>query len=209
MRTIGSVCTILTLVAASAACQKTSPTAPSAVTNGIAASAAGASATAATKASLYTFTKIPAPVSNLTIAPGSDVQIYAFDLTTDKTKAIDLSSLSFMISGSLQTGNLTNFRLVVYPGGLAKPGVIVSTNDASGWTPGPFPANFLSFRLEGFTLGPNFKGQFAVLADVSGSSYFFWSQMQTATVTINGIEQLLENPETCDLPLLGDTLHVQ
>ena len=111
MRTIGSVCTILTLVAASAACQKTSPTAPSAVTNGIAASAAGASATAATKASLYTFTKIPAPVSNLTIAPGSDVQIYAFDLTTDKTKAIDLSSLSFMISGSLQAGNLTNFRL--------------------------------------------------------------------------------------------------
>ena len=189
MRTIGSVCTILTLVAASAACQKTSPTAPSAVTNGIAASAAGASATAATKASLYTFTKIPAPVSNLTIAPGSDVQIYAFDLTTDKTKAIDLSSLSFMISGSLQAGNLTNFRLVFYPG--------------------PFPANFLSFRLEGFTLGPNFKGQFAVLADVSGSSYFFWSQMQTATVTINGIEQLLENPETCDLPLLGDTLHVQ
>ena len=73
MRTLGPVCTILTLVAASAACQKTSPTAPGAVTDGIAASVAGAAVKAATKGTLYTFTKIPVPVSNLTIAPGSDV----------------------------------------------------------------------------------------------------------------------------------------
>jgi hypothetical protein len=205
VRIVGSVCTILTLVAITAACQKTSPTAPGAVTDSIAASVAGASAAAATKGTLFTFTKIPAPVSNLIIGPGTDVPIYTFDLTTNKTRSIELSSLSFMISGSLQAGHLSNFRLVFYPGGLAKPGVVVATNDA-GWAPGP---SFMTLRLSGFTLGQNFKGQFAVLADVSGSSYFFWSQMQTATITINGVEQLLQNPETCDLPLLGDTFHVQ
>jgi hypothetical protein len=136
------------------------------------------------------------------------VQIYAFHLDTDKSKPAELTSLSFMISGSVQAGNLSNFRLVFYPNGFGKPGTVVATNDGTGWAPGPFPSNFMTLRLTGFTLGQNFKGDFGVLADVSGSSYFLWSQMQTATVTINGVEQPLLNPETCDLPLLGDTFFI-
>ncbi len=207
MRIAGSLCLAAALVAMSSACQKSSPTAPGAAAQGIVTVADG-STTAATKPTLFTFTKIPAQRSELTIAAGPDVQMFAFDLTTDKTKSIELSSLSFMISGSLQAGSLSNFRLVYYPGGLAKPGVVVATNDGAGWTPGPSPENFLTLRLSSFVLSQNFKGQFAVLADVTGSSYFFWSQLQTATISVNGIEEPLLNPETCDLPLGGDTFHV-
>jgi hypothetical protein len=206
VRTVSSIVVVAALAAMALGCGKPSPAAPDS-TDAIAAGFAGGSATAG-KATLFTFTKVPAPVSNVSIAAGSDVQIYAFHLDTDKTKGIELTSLSFMISGSLQAGNLSNFRLVFYPNGFGKAGTVVATNDGSAWTPGPFPSNFMTLRMSGFVLPRNFRGDFGVLADVSGSSYFFWEQMQTATITVNGVEQPLENPTTCDLPLLGDTFHV-
>ena len=206
MRTVVSILAVTAIAAVSLACDRAIPTAPGG--DMIAAGVASGSATAVKTATLFTFTKVPTPVSNVSIAAGPDVQIYAFHLDTDKTKGIELTTLSFMISGSLQAGNLSNFRLVFYPNGFAKPGTVVATNDGTGWTPGPFPSNFLRLTMAGFALPQNFRGDFGVLADVSGSGYFFWEQMQTATVTVNGVEQPLENPTTCDLPLLGDTFHV-
>ena len=204
MRTVSSILAVAAIAAASVACERATPTAPDA----LAAGAASGSATSAKAATLFTFSKVPTPVSNVSIPAGPDVQIYAFHLDTDRTKGIALTSLSFMISGSLQAGNLSNFRLMFYPNGFGKPGTVVAMNDGAGWTPGPFPANFMTLTMTGFTLPQNFRGDFGVLADVSGSSYFFWEQMQTATITVNGVEQPLENPTTCDLPLLGDTFHV-
>jgi hypothetical protein len=206
VRTVSSILIVAAIAAVTIGCQKASPTAPGSA-DATAAGFAGAAATAA-KATLFTFTKVPAPVSNVSIAAGADVQIYAFHLDTDRTRDIELTSLSFMISGSLQAGSLSNFRLVFYPNGFDKAGTVVATNDGSAWTPGPFPSNFMTLRLTGFVLPQNFRGDFGVLADVSGSSYFFWEQMQTATITVNGVEQPLVNPTTCDLPLLGDTFHV-
>jgi len=206
VRIVSSILVVVAIAAVTIGCQKASPTAPGAG-DASAAGVAGAAATVA-KATLFTFTKVPAPVSDVSIAAGPDVRIYAFHLDTDKTKDIELTSLSFMISGSLQPGSLSNFRLVLYPNGFGKPGTVVATNDGSAWTPGPFPSNFLTLRLTGFVLAQSFRGDFGVLADVSGSSYFFWEQMQTATITVNGVELPLENPTTCDLPLRGDTFHV-
>jgi hypothetical protein len=206
VRTVSARLIVAAFAAVTIGCQKASPTAPGPV-DAAAAGFAGAAATVA-KATLFTFTKVPAPVGDVSIAPGPDVQIYAFHLDTDRTKDIELTSLSFMISGSLQAGSLSNFRLVFYPSGFGKPGIVVATNDGSAWTPGPSPSNFITLRLAGFVLPQNFRGDFGVLADVGGSSYFFWGQMQTATITVNGVEQPLENPTTCDLPLLGDTFRV-
>ena len=207
MRTVSSIVVVAAIAAVSLACETIAPTAPGAaetITTGV----AGGSAVAVKTATLFTFTKVPTPVSDVSIAAGPDVQIYAFHLDTDRTKGVALTSLSFMISGSLQAGVLSNFRLVFYQNGFGKPGTVVATNDGAGWTPGPFPSNFMTLTMTGFTLPQNFRGDFGVLADVSGSSYFFWEQMQTATITVNGVEKPLENPTTCDLPLLGDTFHV-
>jgi hypothetical protein len=204
VRTVSTKLIVAAFAAVTIGCQKASPAAPGPV-DAAAAGVAGAAATVA-KATLFTFTKVPAPVGEISIAPGPDVQIYAFHLDTDRTKDTELTSLSFMISGSLQAGSLSNFRLVFYPNGFGKAGIVVATNDGSAWTPGP--SNFMTLRLAGFVLPQNFRGDFGVLADVSGSSYFFWEQMQTATITVNGVEQPLENPTTCDLPLLGDTFRV-
>ena len=207
MRTVSSTLVVAAIAAACLACERSTPTAPGA-TDAITAGLTGASGAAAKAPTLFTFTKVPTAVSNVSIAAGPDVQIYAFHLDTDRTKGIALTSLAFMISGSLQAGSLSNFRLVFYPNGFGKPGTVVAVNDGAGWTPGPLPSNFLTLTMTGFSLPQNFRGDFGVLADVTGSSFFFWEQMQTATITVNGVEQPLENPTTCDLPLLGDTFHV-
>lgn len=164
----------------------------------------------AVKATAYLFTKIPPQITDLTIAPGADVQAFAFSLDATATKGQALSELAFMINGSVQAGNLSNFRLVYYPQGLTKPGTIIATNDGATWAPGSTPADFLRLRPQSFILQQNFKGVFALIVDVNAgaSPYFFWTRLQTANAIVDGVEQELGNPITCDLPIQGDTIHV-
>ena len=167
-------------------------------------------ALSAVKAATYVFAKIPPQVLDHTINSGRDVQAFVFSLNTTATKGDALAEVAFMISGSVQAGNLSNFRLVYYPQGLTKPGTVIAANDGSTWAPGPTPADFLRLRPAAFVLPQNFKGVFALVLDVNAGAapYFFWTRLQTANAVINGVEQLLVNPMEQELPLQGDTFHV-
>ena len=162
------------------------------------------------KAATYFFAKIPTQVLDQTITPTLDVQAFVFSLNTTGTKGDALAELAFMINGSVQAGNLSNFRLVYYPRGLTSPGTVIASNDGSAWTPGSTPADFLRLRPAGFVLPMNFRGVFALVVDVNpaGGPYMFWARLQTANAVINGVEQLLVNPMEQELPLQGDTFQV-
>lgn len=166
--------------------------------------------TAKVKAATYFFAKIPTQVLDQRITPRPDVQAFVFSLNTTGTKGDALAELAFMINGSVQAGNLSNFRLVYYPQGLTSPGTVIAFNDGSTWTPGSTPAQFLRLRPAGFVLPMNFKGVFALVLDVNpaGAPYMFWARLQTASAVINGVEQLLVNPMEQELPLQGDTFWV-
>ncbi len=165
----------------------------------------------AVKAATYVFAKIPPQILDHTIAPGRDVQAFVFSLDTTATKGDALAELAFMVSGSVQAGNLSNFRLVYYPQGVTRPGTVIAVNDGSAWVPGSTPATFLRLRPAAFVLPQNVKGAvFALVLDVNAGAapYFFWTRLQTASAVINGVEQLLVNPMEQELPLQGDTFHV-
>lgn len=168
------------------------------------------SAQTAVKGATYFFAKIPTAVGQQTIAPSPDVQAFVFSLDTTGTKGDALAELAFMINGSVQAGNLSNFRLVYYPQGLTKPGTVIAFNDGSTWAPGSTPADFLRLRPNAFVLSQKFRGVFALVLDVNAGAgpYMFWARLQTANAVINGVEQLLVNPMEQELPLQGDTFWV-
>lgn len=156
----------------------------------------------------FFFTKVPATIVNHSIASAPDVDLFDFDLTTTKAKDAALTQVEFMVSGSLQLGDVTNYRLVFFPKGRSNPGVVLATNDGSTWVaPGGF--SFITMRLTSpLALGNNFKGSFAFVADVVGTGTFFvWSRLQTASASFNGVEKFLLE-ETCDLPMQGDNFYV-
>jgi hypothetical protein len=162
------------------------------------------------KTIFFNFTKLPtATPQEQRITQATGVNLLVFEVRSTETKTTALSRLSFMITGSLVSGNLTNFQLVYYPGGMSKPGVIVGTNDGSTWVPGSLPANFLAIDLTSpLTLDKRFAGEFVLRADVTGSApYMFNVRLQTANLIAGGIDQLLLEG-TCDLPMSGDTFWV-
>ena len=204
MKGITRVFAFVAIVSVVAGCERaTSPVSP-------AESLTARPEQSAVKATSYVFAKLPAQILDNTISPGPDVQAFVFSLDTSGTKGQALAELAFMISGSVQAGNLSNFRLVYYPRGLTKAGTIIAANDGSTWLPGSTPADFLRMRPDAFVLAQNFTGVFALLVDVNpgATPYFFWTRLQTANAVINGVEQLLVNPIEQVLPLQGDTFHV-
>jgi hypothetical protein len=164
----------------------------------------------AVAAPTYFFAKVPAQIATYNISPGVNVEAFRFTLDTTGSKGDALAEVAFMIFGSVQAGNLSNFRLVYYPKGVTKPGTIIASNDGSTFIPGSQPANFLRLRPQGFVLPQNFKGVFALVVDVNAglSPYFFWTRFQTANAVMDGVEQLLVNPIEQELPLQGDTFNV-
>jgi hypothetical protein len=173
---------------------------------------AGTIQPASTKTPLVSFTKIPPAFVDQTITSGPDVPLMVFDITASRAKDVALTQLQFMIfggmldgSGPLPSGYLTNFRLLYFPKGLGGPSTVVGVNDGLAWTPGFTSDTFLRIDLtQAFALKNNFDGVFALIADVSGAPARFQPHLQVAMVNINGVDQALVNPETCDLPLAGD-----
>lgn len=200
MRINGSLPFVVAISAAVLACGGTSS-----VDDPVAAMASGAKV----KASPFTFTKIPATwAAHAVASPVQGLDAMTFEMTASAAKGDILMAMAFMISGTLQAGDVANYQLLYFPDGLKKPGVVVGSNDGSTWAPGP-TTSIVSIDLTApITMGQNFKGDFILRLDVNGAGSFFFSpQLQTAAVDVGGVLTLLTGA-TCDLPLPGDTFYV-
>jgi hypothetical protein len=204
----------------SAACTRTSPASPTtAVAPAAVEGADGISqAQPARKAGTnFAFTRIPPEFVEQHIAASPDVPVMTFQIDGADAKTSALTQLQFMIYGAMldgsriPSGTLVNFRLLYYPDGLAGASTVIGVNDGVNWAPGFQPADFLTVNMTpAFAFGRNkFSGVFALVADVNGSGYRFNTTIQTARAVIDGIEQALVNPQTCDLPLAGSSFIVQ
>ena len=158
----------------------------------------------------YSFTKAPATYTTFSIAPGPDVTAFLFSLETAGTKSVTVTQMAFQFFGTVRPGDITNFRIVYFADGLAKPGVVLGTNDGTAWIgPGGTAANFVTIDFSTpLVLSQNFKGFFALELDVNATQpFFFEPQMQTMKIDVGGVVQDLPS-STCDLPLAGDTFNV-
>ncbi|MGE5048880.1 MAG: hypothetical protein ACM3PC_09945 [Deltaproteobacteria bacterium] len=173
------------------------------------ADAVAASANVKVPASPWTFTKTPAAFANYSIAaPAPAFAVLNFEMTSRGSKDFAVTQMAFMITGTVQVGDLANFQLVYFADGLKKPGVVVGTNDGSTWTPGATTSIVPIDLATPIVLNQNFKGDFALNVDVNGTAKFFFSpQLSTVTIDVAGVPQLLVGG-TCDLPLPGDQFNV-
>ena len=198
-----------------AACNRaTSPASPT-ITTAANAAAARNIQSAAIKNPFFAFTKVPAAFAEQRITAGPDVQLMVFDVNAIEAKETALTELAFMIPVFDTTtflpapaGYVTNFRLIYYPKGLGSAGTLIAANDGLAWTPGFTPATFLRLALSpAFAFKQNFKGTFALIADLSPSPMRFQPSLQTANAIIGGVDQTMLS-QTCDLPLRGDSFIV-
>jgi hypothetical protein len=136
----------------------------------------------------FTFTKVPAGYATHAIAsPVAALETIVFQLTATQAAGITVKQFGFMISGSLQAGDVRNYQLVYYPDGLAKPGVVLGTNSGATWVaPGGSPSSFIYIGLATpitVPKGKTFTAYFALRADVTGTgAFFFYPRVQTCTV---------------------------
>lgn len=158
----------------------------------------------------YSFTKSPVTHADYNIAPSGGVTAFLFSLETTGTKSVVVTQMAFQFFGTVRPGDITNFQIIYFADGLAKPGVVVGTNDGATWIgPGGTAANFVTINFSTpVVLSQNFKGFFALQLDANATQpFFFQPQMQTMTISVGGVEQALPS-STCDLPLGGDTFYV-
>lgn len=168
-----------------------------------------ASASVKVPPSPWTFTKSPAAFANYSIvAPSAAFSALSFQMASRGSKDSAVTQMAFMITGTVQVGDLANFQVVYFPDGTRKPGVVVGTNDGSSWTPGATTSIVAIDLATPIVLSQNFKGDFALQVDVNGTAKFFFSpQLSTVTIDVAGVPQLLVGG-TCDLPLPGDQFNV-
>ena len=190
---------------AAIACEQASlPEAPRAPT------AVGAKAA---KTTSFTFTKVPATYATHAItSPATGLETIAFSMVATQAEGIVVKQLGFMISGSLQAGDVGNYQLVYYPDGLSKPGVVVGTNDGSTWVaPGGSPSSFIYIDLATpitIPKGKSFTAYFALRADVTGTGAFFFDPRVQTCLVNDGTGDTDVGALGGDLPLQGDTYHV-
>ena len=179
----------------------------------VAATVTGPVTMTAMKATSFTFTKVPATFASHAItSPALGLETIQFRMDATRAAGIVIKEFGFMISGSLQAGDVTNYQLVYYPQGLSKPGVILGTNSGSNWVaPGGDPSSFIRFALASPIVVPKgntFTGYFGLRADVVGTTaVFFYPRVQTCTVNAGSIDQDVAWFGG-DLPLQGDTYNV-
>jgi hypothetical protein len=156
----------------------------------------------------FTFVKVPATWARHDIvSPALDLDAMVFEMSASGARQIQVTRMAFVVSGTAQNGELTHFQLVHYPDGLAKPGVVLGTNDGALWAPGGILSFDLSTPVTWQSTKGRFRGEFVLRVDVNGSrTFFFDAQLRTVTVKVNGVEQYLV-AGTCDLPLQGDTFY--
>jgi hypothetical protein len=170
---------------------------------------AAAASEARVKPSPWTFTKIPSAWAAHTVAsPALGLDAMAFEMTASGAKGDVVTSMAFMITGTVQAGDLASFQLFYFPGGLDKAGSLVGSNDGSTFAPGPTTSIVPIDLTAPITVGQKFKGDFVLRVDVIGTGSFFFSpQLQTVTVDVAGVPTFLVGA-TCALPLPGDTFNV-
>ena len=158
----------------------------------------------------FTFTKLPAIVADQAItSPVLGLETIVFEMDASRADGLTIKQLGFMISGSLQAGDVGNYQLVYYPQGLDKPGVIMGTNDGSTWVaPGGTTLLYIDLASPITITKRKFTAVFSLRADVTGTGTFFFDPR---------IQTLLINDGTVDkdvawfggdLPLQGDVYRV-
>ena len=158
----------------------------------------------------FTFTKLPALVADQAItSPALGLETIVFQMDASRADGLTIKQLGFMISGSLQAGDVGNYQLVYYPEGLDKPAVIMGTNDGSTWVaPGGTTLLYIDLASPITITKKKFTAVFSLRADVTGTGTFFFDPR---------IQTLLINDGTVDkdvawfggdLPLQGDVYRV-
>ena len=165
----------------------------------------------APKSTSFLFSKIPAAVATQSIAsPTTGMSTIVFQMNAAQAAGIVVKQFGFMISGSLQAGDVGNYQLLYYPQGLGKPSVIMGGNNGSTWVaPGGFTFIYIDLASP-ITIpkGNTFTAVFELRADVSGTgSFFFYPRVQTCLVNAGTGDKDVAWFGG-DLPLQGDTYRV-
>ena len=161
----------------------------------------------------FTFTNAPATLADQAItSPANGLQAMLFRVDAISAAGLTVKQLGFMISGSLQAGDVGNYQLVYYPKGPGKPGILSGTNTGANWVaPGGDPTSFITFDLATPITIPKdkpFTAWFGLFADVTGTgTFFFYPSAQTALVN-NGVIDQDVTWFGGDLPLRGTVFHV-
>jgi hypothetical protein len=156
----------------------------------------------------WTFTKAEDVSQGRPVAsPAQGIDALVFEARSSGAEGDKLTRMAFRVTGSVAVGSLSNFQLVHFPDGIAKPGVVVGRNDGATWAPGAKTTTIEIAFAEPLAVSRNFKGQFALRADLKGGPAFFTPELRTVTFASSGVEQFLT--ATCDLPLRGDTFNVK
>lgn len=161
----------------------------------------------------FTFTKIPAAQTVQAItSPATGFETILYQMDALGAEGLVVKQFGFMISGSLQAGDVGHYQLVYFPDGLKKPGVVMGTNEGTNWVaPGGSPSSFINIDLATpitIPKGKSFTAYFALRADVTGTgTFFFYPSVQTCLVNNAGIDQDV-TWFGGDLPLRGNQFNV-
>lgn len=158
----------------------------------------------------FTFTKLPATVADQTItSPALGLETIVFQVDASRADGLTIKQVGFMISGSLQAGDVGNYQLVYYPDGLAKPGVVMGTNDGSTWVaPGGTTLLYIDLASPITITKKKFTAIFSLRADVTGTGTFFFDPRVQTCLINDGTTDKDVAWFGGDLPLQGDVYHV-
>ena len=139
-------------------------------------------------------------------SPAQGLQVFTFDVAhTDNVDAY-LTRLSFQVFGnqSLGGGTLTNAKIVYLTPG--RHGQVVKTVVGSNGG-GPFVSGEIVLSIP-VLVKPNVPVRIALLVDVTGK-FFFSTQLQAVTISVGGVQKLVDPYMTEDIPVSGDQWTVQ
>ena len=174
---------------------------------------APAAAAAKVQQTSFTFSKTPPTYATQTVAsPATGLETIRFSMVASGAAGIVVKQFGFMISGSLQAGDVGHYQLIYYPDGPKKPGVVMGTNEGTNWVaPGGSPSSFINIDLATpitIPKGKEFTAYFALQADVTGTgTFFFYPSVQTCLVNEAGVDKDVTWLGG-DLPLRGDVFNV-
>ena len=158
----------------------------------------------------FTFTKLPALVAVQTMtSPKSGFETIVFQMDASRADGLTIKQMGFMISGSLQAGDVGNYQLVYYPQGLGKPGVVMGTNDGSTWVaPGGTTLLYIDLASPITITKKKFTAIFSLRADVTGTGTFFFDPRVQTCLINDGTADKDVAWFGGDLPLQGDRYNV-
>lgn len=158
----------------------------------------------------FTFTKLPALVAVQTMtSPKSGFETIVFQVDASRADGLTIKQMGFMISGSLQAGDVGNYQLVYYPQGLGKPGVVMGTNDGSTWVaPGGTTLLYIDLASPITITKKKFTAIFSLRADVTGTGTFFFDPRVQTCLINDGTADKDVAWFGGDLPLQGDRYNV-